>query len=104
METKKVSPMEGALSFLASGMRGPHDQITTKVSGTMTVDSALPADTNIWETGINRNEIEGKRVIVEQYEDKKRAEAGHKRWSELMEEYPDYPLKDIDMWSLDSLK
>lgn len=104
MEPVRVAPLTGVMNFFASGMQGPHEQITTKVSDTIIVDTSLPSDTNIWETGIKRTEVEGKWVIVEQYPDKKHAEVGHKRWSKQMAEFPDYPLKDIDMWSLDSLR
>ena len=102
MKPVRVDSLTGVLNFLATGMQGPHEQISTKVSDTIVVDTSLPRDTNSWETGINREDIEGKWVIVEQYPDKEHAEVGHKRWSEQMDEFPDYPLKDIDTWSLDS--
>jgi len=54
----------------------------------------------LWETGIERLSIEGNWVIVEQYEDRDHAVAGHKKWVGLMTEYPDFPLKDIDSWGL----
>ena len=104
MEPVRVDPLMGVMNFLATGMKGPHEQISTKVSDTIVVDTSLPRDTNIWETGIERTEIEDKWVIVEQYQDKEHAEVGHKRWSDQMAEFPDYPLKDIENWSLDSLK
>ena len=103
METKRVNPLEGVGNFLgalANGGWGPLEQITDHV-GDIVVDSSLPPDTMLWETGVKRPKIEGKWVIVEQYEDKPHAEEGHKKWVELMKEYPDFPLKDIDQWSLD---
>lgn len=105
MKTKKVDPMTGLMSFfrtMASGNLGPHDQITAKLHNeTVIVDSSLPSDTEIWETGINRLNIEGEWVIVEQYEDKTQAIKGHNKWVNKMEKSPELPLKDIDMWSLD---
>ena len=104
MKPIRVDPFTGALNFLsilASGNSGPLGQITTELEG-ITVDTSLPQDTGKWETGINRLKVEGKWVIVEQYTDKKEAEQGHKNWVNLMTEYPDYPLKDIDLWSLDT--
>ncbi len=44
--------------------------------------------------------IEGKWVIVEQYEGREHAEKGHDKWVKMMTEDPDFPLKDIDQWSL----
>lgn len=105
MKPQRVEPLTGFFNFLGCGMAGPLEQKTTKLhDDTIVVDSSLPPDTNIWETGIKRRNIEGKWVIVEQYEDKECAEKGHDKWVKLMTEYPDFPLKDIDMWSLDSLK
>lgn len=106
MKPIRTDPITGALNFLstfASGNPYPDEQITNEVSKSITVDTALPKDTMVWETGIKRMEIEGKWVIVEQYPDKESAQIGHKRWVEQMTEYPDYPLKDIDTWNLDSL-
>lgn len=105
MKPVRVSPMEGVLNFLATGLTGPLEQITNKLhNDTVIIDTCLPTDTHIWETGIERINIEGKWIIVEQYEDKKKAEIGHGKWVNLLTEYPDYPLKDIDSWSLDSLR
>ena len=100
METNKVDPFTGALNFLAKGMQGPLEQITDRVVD-ITIDSCLASDTRLWETGIKRPSIEGKWVIVEQYKDKPHAEEGHKKWVKLMKESPDFPLEDIDQWSLD---
>uniref|UniRef100_A0A6M3LDB6 Uncharacterized protein n=1 Tax=viral metagenome TaxID=1070528 RepID=A0A6M3LDB6_9ZZZZ len=106
MEPKRTAPITGVLNFLevlASGHRGPLDQITTKLhDDTVIVDSSLPPDTMLWETGIKRTNIEGKWVIVEQYEDKEHAELGHQKWVNILTEYPDYPIKDIDNWSLET--
>jgi len=103
METQKVSPLVGLLDFLAtfaSGNPFSDKQITNEV-GNITVDTCLPKDTRIWETGINRPDIEGKWVIVEQYEDEDTAKVGHEKWVKLMTDDPNHSLKDIDMWSLD---
>lgn len=107
MEPVRTDPISGVLNFLqdlASGSAGPSDQITDKLDSGIVVDSCLPSDTHIWETGIERPDIEGKWVIVEQYPDKEHAIAGQAKWVKLMSEYPDFPLKDIDTWCLDELK
>lgn len=104
MKPIRTDPLTGALNFLgtlASGNVGPLEQITTELEN-ITVDTSLPTDTGKWETGIKRLKVEGKWVIVEQYADKEEAGKGHKKWADLMTEYPDYPLKDIDLWSLDT--
>ncbi len=107
MKPVKVSPLEGALNFLetlASGNPYPDKETVTKTKlheNTVTVDTCLPKDTGVWETGIKRTKVEGKWVIVEQYPDETAAQMGHKKWVEQLTEFPDYPLKDIDMWSLE---
>ena len=103
MEPQRVDPFTGVFRFLgtlATGNPFPNEKITTKLPN-ITVDTSLPEDTQIWETGIK---IEGKWLIVEQYPDKEAAQIGHKKWVGLLTEYPDFPLKDIDMWSLNKLK
>ena len=102
MEPVRVSPLEGALNFLsafARGSMGPHEQITTDLPD-IVVDTCLAGDSNKWETGINRSKIEGEWVIVEQYPDKPTAEVGHAKWVKMLSEYPDLPVKDIDLWNL----
>ena len=99
MKPVRVSPLEGLLQLLASGFERPSEQITDKI-GSITIDTSLPSDTHIWETGIKRMSIEGKWGIVEQYPNKTEAEIGHKKWTNLMTEFPDYPIKDIDNWNL----
>jgi len=101
MEPKRVSPMEGALNFLgamAEGTLPPKERFNTEVGCRIVVDTCLPGDTRIWETGIERDGEPW--VIVEQYPDKDAAVKGHNHWVKLMTEEPDFPLKDIDMWSL----
>lgn len=101
MEPKRVDPLTGLIKLLeslASGNPFPDKAFTTKV-GDITVDTAPPKDTKIWETGIKRP-TEGKWVIVEQYPDEEEAKAGHQKWVEFMMENPNAPLKDIDLWSL----
>lgn len=111
MKPKRVDPLTGMLNFLCSQAKSLSDPqgafernraTATKTElGDITIDTCCPSDTNTYETGIQRMSIEGKWIIVEQYEDKEQAELGHKKWVNIMEEYPDYPLKDIDTWSLD---
>ena len=101
MKPVRVSPLEGFLQFMSSGMEGPEEQLTDKI-GDITIDTSLPSDTHIWETGIKRLSIEGEWVIVEQYPNKEEALVGQKKWTQLMTENPDFPLKDIDLWNLNN--
>ena len=106
MKPQRVDPLTGMLNFLgamASGNPNPYKQITTELDR-ITIDTALASDTNIWETGVKRLDIEGKWVIVEQYPNEEEANTSHKKWSNLMSEYPDYPLRDIDLWNLEALR
>ena len=50
-----------------------------------TVDTCLTPDTGTWETGIKCERLNGGAwVIVEQYENKEKAEKGHKKWVKYM--------------------
>lgn len=100
MEPKRVHPLEGVFAFISTIGEQPVLTANTELDG-IVVDTCLPADTKIYETGIRRDKIEGIWVIVEQYENEDKAKEGHERWVKLMTEYPDYPLKDIDNWGLD---
>jgi len=104
MEPKRVSPMEGllnSLSAMANGTLAPKERFNTEVGRHIVVDTCLPGDTRIWETGIERNGEPW--IIVEQYPDKDAASKGHNHWVKLMTEEPDCSLQDIDLWSLDNL-
>lgn len=108
MEGKRITstnPIEGTLSFLGSLATGTNRRgsMTDKV-GDITVDTTCPTDTNIWETGIIRDSVEGKWIIVSQYEDEEEATKGHKGWLQLMTDEPNCELKDIDMWGLGDLE
>ena len=70
--------------------------------GLVEVDTVFVNDTGYHETGIRREKVEGKWVIVEQYPDKSAAALGHEKWVKILTEYPDFPLEDIDLWSLNS--
>ena len=104
MKPKRAeNPLYGALDFISSMpeiLKGEHrkDVFNDKLEN-ITIDTCFPTDTHIWETGIKREKIEGKWVIVEQYEDKTHAEKGHKKWVKLMNKRQDFPLKDINMWN-----
>ena len=104
MKAVRKDPITGLLTYLSalaqSSLEGTpfsSGQITTEV-GNITIDTCLPRDTNIWETGIERPDIEGKWVIVEQYPDEEAAQQGHEKWTKLMTKLPNYPLRDIDQW------
>lgn len=68
--------------------------------GDITIDTCIPSDTGVWETGIKRKSVEGEWVIVSQYDSDKEAKEGHEQWVKLMKEKPTCKLKDINMWNL----
>ena len=61
----------------------------------ITVDTCIPADTHVWETGVNRTKIEGKWIIVSQYENENEADKGHKSWVALLKKNPKAKITDI---------
>ena len=105
-----INPMGGVLATLGM-MKGQaigkdvsgRDTAMTDEIGNIIVDTCVPSDTNVWETGIKRESVEGKWVIVSQYILDEEAKEGHKRWVELMKREPACKLKDIDMWNLNDL-
>lgn len=102
-----VAPLIGALSALemmkdqalGKDVSGRDTAMTDKI-GDITIDTCVPSDTGVWETGIKRDSVERKWVIVSQYESDEEAERGHKQWVKLMEEKPKCKLKDVNMWNL----
>lgn len=111
MKGKKVTsvnPLIGALGALemlkdqalGKDVSGRPTAMTDEI-GDITVDTCVPSDTGVWETGIKRVSIEGKWIIVSQYETEEEAREGHKGWVELMKKDPVCELKDIDMWNLE---
>ena len=65
--------------------------------GNWVVDTCMGFDTGLWETGISQNN-ENTWTIVEQYDDRREAEIGHAKWTELMKADPDIELEDINVW------
>ena len=104
MEPQRVSPIEGLVGFLSGMMRSIDGESPERIGwdevGNICISTVVPLDTEIPETGIDRPNLEGKWVIVEQYANNDNALLGHQKWVKLMTEHPDFPLKDIDMWSL----
>lgn len=103
------SPLVGALQFfggLSDALLHPlseqtrrSEALTDEFDG-ITVDTCSTNDTHKWETGIKREQIEGKWIIVSQYHNKEEAEEGHKKWVEYIKENPACELRDIDLWNL----
>ena len=62
----------------------------------ITVDTVKAFDTGVWETGIEKPGLGW--VIVEQYESRDDAEAGHARWVNDMKKDPKAELSDV-LWS-----
>ena len=103
MEPKRVAPLVGIFNFAQAlvnnngNISAGETALTTELT-THTVDTCFAYDSGLWETGIlPRGE---KWIIVEQYPDEEHARVGHAKWVKLLTEAPDFPLKDIDMWSL----
>jgi len=102
-----VNPLIGALSVvdmikdnaLGKDVSGRDKALTDEI-GDITIDTCIPSDTGVWETGILRQSVEGKWVIVSQYESSEEAKKGHNQWVNLMKEEPTCELKDIDNWNL----
>ena len=95
---KTLNPIEGVLGTLRV-MGGldtvdRSDVFNIKI-GEVTIDTVVGFDTGIWETGIKRGEW----VIVEQYETRKLAEKGHKKWVNKIKKNPKIKLEDINIWS-----
>ncbi len=57
------------------------------------IDTCKATDTNTWETGIEPTGNSW--VIVEQYEDKKEATKGHKKWVASLKKNPKQELEDV---------
>ncbi len=74
-----MSGIENFLNLLGSGeaVSDRDTALTTKVKKT-TIDTCLAYDTGKWETAIDRGD--GVWKAVEQYENKTKAKAGHKKW------------------------
>lgn len=102
---KEINPIQGILSTLstiAKYQTNPFRE-SNKVFRTeekdWLVDTCIAHDTEAWETGISKNKGEDY-TIVEQYENEKEAEKGHKKWVEMMRENPNSELEDIEVWGV----
>ena len=61
------------------------------------VDTVVPFDTGVWETGISKDSG-SKWTIVEQYKNQDEAKKGHEKWVQLMKENSSRKLEDIHVW------
>ena len=101
---KQLHPLEAILginSFMMDSILHPErikdtrkSALTTHI-GEITVDTVKPIDTNMWETGIQR---EGTWIIVEQYDDEQQAKVGHDIWVTQITNDPNMTLKDINIF------
>ncbi len=97
---KEVKMMGNRVSLLETlcGMRtgavarARRNALTTKLKS-HTIDTCYTIDTCQWETGILPKNREW--IIVEQYADKKEAEAGHKKWVKRIKKNPKLELRDV---------
>ncbi len=97
-----VSPLEGALQFLrafaSEEEQDKEHNLFHNEFNNIIVDTCIPTDTDVWETGIQRRGTLW--VIVSQYENREEAEEGHKGWVKLLTKDPEAELKEIDMWNI----
>ena len=105
MKPKQVNPFEGIGNFLEARLNGvkPRKIVRTKL-GDITIDTCISSDFCLPETGIRRESIEGKWIVVEQYETIDTANIGHDKWVALIKQSPTIPLHDIDLWNLHAYK
>ena len=98
---KEIDPIEGTMRTLEAGVYGnsvrDSDEIYRDEEDKWIVDTCIGFDTYTWETGISQNQG-GSWTIVEQYEDRESAKAGHGAWVLKMQENPDRELEDINVW------
>ena len=88
-----VSNFIDALLMQDNSFRDDHITDTIK---DIIVDTVCAPDTGKWETGIY---INGKWIIVSQYDDKDSAIKGHKQYVKSVKKGKRH-FKDIDLWGL----
>lgn len=96
MKGKKISSYEfnlenllRDLSLAADAYKNNNIERIVYKSDEFFIDTCLPTDTGYWETGISsKNFNDGRWIIVDEYESKKKAESGHKKWIEFMTTSP----------------
>ena len=100
----KINPIVGAFDTIQQLANGNQEHrqtaMTWKDDKGNIVDTVIPTDTQTWETAIERKDVEGKWVIVEQYKTKEEAIKGHKKWIDKIKKAPRIELNDIDVWGL----
>ena len=84
------------LGALAGKVNIDRSDVFNDKIGKIIVDTVCAYDTHTWETGI----CQDKWIIVEQYETRKLAEKGHKKWVAKIKKNPKTKLKDINLWNL----
>lgn len=97
---KQINPIEGMMKTMGalSGITTvDRSDVFNDKFNNIVVDTVEAFDTHEWETGI---EIDGKWIIVEQYETREKAKSGHNEWVKTMKKNPKKKLKDVNVWSL----
>jgi hypothetical protein len=69
----------------------------TKNGIDIVIDTCCAFDTKVWETGIDQNDNGFK--IAEQYDSKKQALIGHKKWINELMKSPNLKITDV-LWDL----
>lgn len=106
--SKKISPMEGAISTLMlmrDSILSPNtfknqDKFREEWDNHI-VSTILARDTEAWETAIQQDGAAW--VVVEQYPDREAAQTGHDKWVASMKADPKQELKDLDLWGINDL-
>lgn len=103
---KEITPVEGMVSLFESmknmamgGEREWKKDNLNNAKDNWVVDTCMAFDVKVWETGISQDK-EDSWTIVEQYADRKEAEIGHAKWTELIMADPNKELEDIQVWGV----
>ena len=93
-------PMTGLVDFAKALAQGEmsKNNINTVLESDIIIDTCVPSDTGIWETGVKRKGEAW--IIVSQYHNDSDAISGHQHWVEALTENPSLELEDINLWNL----
>lgn len=85
--------MNGIFDIFISGLFTQWDdyevrKVDNTINGNYEIDTAYASDTELYETGIKFKN--NKWIIVEEYETKKQALKGHKKWVKAMDKKPKF--------------
>ena len=97
--------MDGLLSLLS--LFGEKDEVARDETGDVIVDTCYRSETGMFETGVSHPQYNsGKWIIVEEYETREQARAGHDKWLAVMtaDELPDTLVDVSTAWAAGMLR